>query len=67
VRQVFWLISAAAGLRPQVARHQVRSIRLDHQPLEGDESHQFPQVLAPPFVADPAGDADREIEVEVIS
>ena len=67
VGQVLRLVAAMRGLGLQVARQQVRRVGLDQQPVERDLAHQFAQVLAAALVADPAGDADRQAEVEVVA
>mgnify|MGYP003520886974 CR=1 FL=1 len=51
----------------QVARQQVRGVGLHQQAVERDFAHQFAQVLAPAFVADPAGDADRQAQFQVVT
>ena len=53
-------------LRFHRARQQVGRVGFDHQPVRGNVLHQFAQVQAAAFVAQPAGDADGPILVEVI-
>ena len=48
----------------QIAREQIRSVRLDHQAIRWNVSHQWEQMSAAPLVVDPPGDADREPELE---
>src|SRR3989440_6666806 len=57
--------SPRPGLGPEIARREVRRVGLEEQPVARDLAHQLEQVPAAPLVADPAGDADVEAEVEV--
>ena len=65
MRQEGGLVAPCPGLRPQVARREVRRVRLEQQPVFRDLLHQLEQVLSAALVADPAGDADVQAEVEV--
>jgi len=55
-----------AGRRLDRARQQVGRIGFDHQPIRRNVFHEFAQMQAAAFVADPAGDADIQIAVEII-
>ena len=65
VRQERRLVAAAPGLRPQVARRQERCVGFDHQTLRGDAGHEIAQAQATAVVANPAGDADVQAELEI--
>ena len=63
-RQPFGFVAAGFGPWPERAGQKIRRIGLDHQPIGGNRRQQFGKVRAPPFVADPAGDADIQIQRE---
>src|SRR2546425_13166840 len=65
VRQKSRLVALTSGLGPEIARREVRRVGLEKQPVAGDLAQQLEQVPAAPLIADPAGDADVEAEVEV--
>src|SRR5262245_32533349 len=65
VRQERRLVAPRFRLRLQVARREVGRVGLEQQAIARDLAHQLQQVLAAPLVADPAGDADVEAEVEI--
>ncbi len=65
MRQKSRLIAAQLGLRAQVARREIGRIGLEQQALVRNVAHQLEQVRAAALVADPAGDADMEAEVEI--
>jgi ABC-2 type transport system permease protein len=66
VRQVHRLVAAMRRLRAHRARQQVGRVGFDHQATGGNVLHQFAQVQAAAFVAQPAGDAHVPVLVEVI-
>jgi len=49
----------------EVARQQVRTVGLQQQPLGGYVPDEGEQMRAAALIADPAGDADRQSELEV--
>ena len=53
-------------LRLHGARQQVGRVGFDHQPVGGDGPDQLAQVRAATLVAQPAGDADMPVLVEVV-
>ena len=59
------LVAARSRAIGEIARGEVGSVGLDQQAARGDEADQGPQLLAAALVADPAGDADVEIERQV--
>lgn len=65
MRQVRRLIPPRLRLGGQVARQQIRSIGLEQQPIGSDLTHERQQVGATPLVADPPGDADRQVHLQV--
>src|SRR5262249_21443420 len=65
MRQEGGLVAPRPGLRAQVARREVGRVGLEQQPLARDLANQLEQVPAAALVANPAGDADKEAEVEV--
>jgi hypothetical protein len=65
MRQKRRLIPARLGLGGQVARQQVRPIRLEQQPICWYFTHEGQQVSAATLVANPPGDADREVHLQV--
>jgi hypothetical protein len=65
MRQIRRLIAPGLRLLWQVARQQVRAIRLEHQSVRRNLAHQWEQVRAAPLVADPAGDADGKVHLQV--
>ncbi len=50
----------------EAARQQVGRVGFDHQPSAGMQLHQRQQVQAAPLVADPAGDADGQVQRQVV-
>src|SRR6185436_19020488 len=65
VREVGGLVAPRLGLWLEIPRRQVGRIGLEQQPVARDLAYQLEQVLAAALVADPAGDADVETEIEV--
>lgn len=63
--QVHGFITPALWLGFQIARQQIGRIRLNDQPVGGNLSHHLAQVQAASFVADPAGDADVQVEIQI--
>src|SRR6185312_12232733 len=59
------LIPAPCRLGMEVAREQIGPVGLQQQAVGGDFLHQRQQVCAAALVTDPAGDADRQIQLEV--
>src|SRR5690606_12929420 len=59
------LVLAALRFGAQGARQQVGRVGFEHQPSLGNLSYQRLQVSASAFVADPAGDADVQVEIQV--
>src|SRR6185437_5539628 len=59
------LIAAGGRLRVQITREQIGTVRFEQQPVRGYAAHQGEEVSAAPLVADPAGDPNRETEVEI--
>ncbi|MNC66944.1 hypothetical protein D3C75_1173990 [compost metagenome] len=64
-RQVRRLIATVLRLRAQAAGQQIGRIAFKHQASTGNLAHQRVQVRAPAFIADPAGDADVQVQIEV--
>ena len=48
-----------------MARQQVGAVGFQHQPVGGNLADQLAQVVAAALVADPAGQADMQVEVQV--
>src|SRR5919108_1851715 len=65
VREKRRLVAPRFRLRLHVARREVRRIGFDEQPLALDFAHELEEVPPAALVADPAGDADVEAEIEV--
>ena len=65
MRQVRGFVAPRFRLRAQVAGREVGRVGFQHQAVRRDVLHQGEQVRAAPLVADPAGDADVQAEVEV--
>src|SRR6185312_4300265 len=65
VRKIHWLVPPRGRLGVQVARQQVGAVRLEEESVRGNAPHQLQQMRAPPLVADPTGDADRQPELEI--
>src|SRR5688572_11564090 len=65
MRQIHRFVAPALRLRPQVARQEIRAVRLDQQPLRRDRAHDFAQMHPTALVADPTGDTDVQAEIEV--
>src|SRR5690606_2936484 len=59
------LVLAALRFGAQGARQQVGRVGFEHQQPLGNLAHQRLQVSASAFVADPAGDADVQVEIQV--
>jgi hypothetical protein len=67
VGKVHRLVAAVRGHRLDVARQQVGRIGFQQQTLGGNVPDQVAQMRAAPLVAEPAGDADVEIALEVVA
>src|SRR5947209_6659120 len=65
VRQESGLVAPRLRLRPHVAGRQVRRIGLEQQAIARDVAHERKQMLPAALVADPAGDADVEPELDI--
>src|SRR5688572_17528982 len=65
VRQERRLVAPRLRLRLEISRRKVGRVGLEQQPLARDLAHQLEQVRAAALVADPAGDADVQAEVEI--
>src|ERR1051325_6036760 len=65
VRQEGRLVAPRLRWRMQVARREVGRIRLEQQPIGGNVAHEREQMATAALVADPAGDADVEAELEI--
>ena len=62
--QIGRLIPARFRLAGQVTRQKIRPIGLEQQPIRWNLAHERQQVRAAPLVADPPGDADRQIQFQ---
>src|SRR6266705_4332000 len=58
------LVAPRPGLWLEVARREIGRVGLDEKPVARDLAHQLEQVPAAALVADPAGDADVQAELE---
>ena len=65
MRQIHRFVAPALRLRLQVARQEIRAVRLDQQPFRRDRAHDFAQMQPTALVADPTGDTDVQAEIEV--
>src|SRR5688572_14191340 len=65
VRHEGRLVAARLGLRLEVPGGGVGRVGLRDEALARDVAHQLQQVAAAALVADPAGDADVEVELDV--
>src|SRR5678815_815103 len=65
VRQEGGLVPARLGLRPEVARRQIGGVGLEDQPVAGDFLDEIQKMAPAALVADPAGDAHVEVELQV--
>src|SRR5688572_5453918 len=65
MREEGGLVAPRLRLRLEISRREVGRVGLQQQPLARDLAHQLEQVRAAALVADPAGDADVQAEVEI--
>ena len=65
MRQESRLVAPRFRLRLKVARREIGRIGFEQQPLARNVAHQLDEMPAAALVADPAGDADIEAQVEV--
>src|SRR5262249_55183342 len=65
VRQERGLLAARLGLGLEVARREIGRVGLEQQPFPRDLLHELQEMAPAALVADPAGDADVEIELEI--
>ena len=65
VGQVGRFVATIFRFGPQGAGQQVRRITFEHQATARDITYQRVQVGTAAFVADPAGNADMQVKVEV--
>src|SRR5690625_2350426 len=63
--EVCRFVALACRLGVHGARQQVGSVALDHEAPGRYGFHQLLQFLAAPLVADPAGDADVQVHVQI--
>jgi len=66
VWQMARLVATVPGLRLEVAWQEVWRIGLEHQPVGRNAADELAQVPATALIADPAGDADREPQLQVV-
>src|SRR5207302_1961269 len=59
------LVAAGGGLGSHVARQQIRAVGFDQQPPGGDLRHEGGEMAATALIADPAGDPDRQPQLEI--
>src|SRR5690348_14719653 len=65
MRQEGGLVAPRLRLRPQAPRREIGRVGLEQQPVARNVLYQLEQVFAAPLVADPAGDADVQPEIEI--
>ena len=65
VRQIHRLVAAALRFRLQIARQQIGRVGFDQQPVGGNVPHHLTQMQAAALIADPARDADMQIQIEI--
>lgn len=65
MRQIHGFITPALRFGFQIARQEVGRVGFDDQPVRWNLSHGVAQVQAASFIADPAGDADVQIEIQI--
>lgn len=66
VRQVRRFVATRRWCRMQVARQQVRRIGFQQQPILWNAADERGEMPAPPLIAEPARDADRQAELQAI-
>ena len=66
MREIHRFVAPVRRLRLHGARQQIRRIGFDHQPVRRNMLHQFAQMQAAAFVAEPAGDADVPVPVQTV-
>src|SRR5204863_9199366 len=59
------LVAAGGGLGYDVARQQIRAVGFDEQSPGGNLRHEGGEMAATALVADPAGDPDRQPELQL--
>ena len=65
VRQQHRFIAASRRGWLQIPRQQIRSVRFQQQAAGRNARHHGLQVAAPPLIADPARDPDRQSQFEI--
>ena len=65
MRKIRRFIAARGRSGCEVARQKVGTIGLEHQPLARHLWHECGEVRAATLIADPAGDADRQTELQI--
>jgi hypothetical protein len=66
VHEIHRLVAPVRGLRFYRARQQIGGIGFDHQSIRRSVLHQLVQMGAAAFVAEPAGDADVPVPVQIV-
>ena len=65
MRQKGGLVAARLGLGLEVAGREIGRVGLQQQPFPRDLLDELQEMTPAAFVADPAGDSDVEIELEI--
>ena len=65
MRKIRRFVAARSRFGSQIARQQVRTVGLEQQPLGRHLWHEGSEVCAAALIGDPAGDTDRETELQV--
>ena len=61
------LIAPSTGLFGQIPGQQVGRVGFDHYPVQGQVANGIPEIGAPALVAEPAGDPDIQVHVQVVT
>ena len=67
MRQESGLIAPTAGLFGQIPGQQVGRVGFYHYPVQGQVAYGIPEIGAPAIIAEPAGDPDIQVHVQVVT
>ena len=67
VGQEAGLVAPPRGLLRQIPGQQIGRIGFYHYPVQGQMAYGIPEIGAPAFVAEPPGDPDVQVHVQVVT
>ena len=65
MREIGRLVSPRGGFGVQITGQEIRAVSLEQQPTSRNLAHQRQKVCASTFVADPTGNPDRKVHLEI--